>query len=206
MPWRQRWDSLRLFTPARYDSLDGMRFPAPALSFPTKDEMADYLEGYAARFKLPVRNGIRVDRISRRGSAYLVSAGDRRFEADEVVVAMSSYQTPKAPAFAGELDADIVQLHSSDYRNPAQLAAGTVLIVGAANSGAEIAKELARRGRKVVMAGSHPGEVPVPPRGILRAPCSPPHPVPDRVPPRADHEHADRPQGASEACCTRRSR
>ena len=160
IPGGKRWDSLRLFTPARYDSLDGMRFPAPAISFPTKDEMADYLESYAARFNLPVRNGIRVDRVSRRGSSYFVSAGDRRFEADEVVVAMSSYQTPKAPAFAEEIDADIVQIHSNDYRNPSQLAAGAVLVVGAANSGAEIAKELARRGRKVVMAGSPPGEVP----------------------------------------------
>src|ERR671936_178723 len=65
--WRKRWDSLRLFTPARYDGLAGMPFPAPADTFPTKDEMADYLEAYAARFELPVRNGVRVDRLSRQG-------------------------------------------------------------------------------------------------------------------------------------------
>jgi putative flavoprotein involved in K+ transport len=158
--WRKRWDSLRLFTPARYNSLDGMRFPAPPLSFPTKDEFADYLESYAARFKLPVRTGVRVDRVSRRGSGFLISAGDQRFEADEVVVAMSSYQTPTAPAFAKELDPAIEQIHSNAYRNPSQLASGPVLIVGAANSGAEIAKELMGLGRKVVMAGSPPGEVP----------------------------------------------
>jgi putative flavoprotein involved in K+ transport len=166
-PWRRRWDSLRLFTSARYDGLDGMRFPAPRFSFPTKDEMADYLEAYAARFKLPVRTGVRVDRVTRRGNGYLVSAGDLRFEADEVVVAMSSYQAAKAPAFAKGLDPAIVQLHSSDYRNPAQLGLGSVLVVGAGNSGAEIAMELARSGRKVRIAGAHPGEIPFRTNGFL---------------------------------------
>jgi putative flavoprotein involved in K+ transport len=163
-PWRKRWDSLRLFTPACYDSLDGMRFPAPRLSFPTKDEMADYLEAYAARFKLPIRHGVKVDRLERRGGFYVVSAGDRRFEADEVVVAMSSYQSATLPAFARELDPAIVQLQSSDYRNPSQLADGSVLVVGAGNSGADIALELAGRGQ-TWMSGQHPGEVPFRPDG-----------------------------------------
>ena len=74
-PWRTRWDSLRLFTPARYNGLPGWPFPAPAWSFPTKDEMADYLEAYAARFDLPVRTGVRVDRLSRKGDRYVVTAG-----------------------------------------------------------------------------------------------------------------------------------
>src|SRR5512143_4094506 len=86
--WRARWDSLRLFTPARFDGLAGMPFPAPADSFPTKDEMADYLEAYAARFRLPVRNGVRVDGLTRQGDRFLVTAGGRRYEADQVVVAM----------------------------------------------------------------------------------------------------------------------
>jgi len=166
-PWRRRWDSLRLFTPARYDGLDGMRFPAAGWSFPTKDEMADYLEAYALRFKLPVRSGIRVDRLVRQGSRFVLSAGSRRFEADEVVVAMSSYQTARTPDFAGALDRSIVQLHSSEYRNPSQLGEGSALLVGAANSGAEIAIELARRGHKVVMAGRNPGEVPFRTNGLL---------------------------------------
>src|SRR5688572_3808494 len=85
--WRQRWDSLRLFTPARFDGLAGMPFPAPPHSFPTKDEMADYLEAYASRFRLPVRTGVRVDRLTRRGDRYSISAGDQVFEADHVVVA-----------------------------------------------------------------------------------------------------------------------
>jgi putative flavoprotein involved in K+ transport len=158
--WRQRWDSLRLFTPARWDGLDGMRFPAPPRSFPTKDQMAGYLESYAARFELPVRSGIRVDSLTRRGTGYLVSAGDKRFEADHVVVAMATYQRPRVPPFADELDARIVQLHSSDYRNPSQLRHGGVLIVGAGNSGSEIALELARHGHPISTSGRDTGHIP----------------------------------------------
>jgi len=98
--WRNRWDSLRLFTPARFDGLDGMPFPAPAHSFPTKDEMADYLASYARRFDLPVRTGVRVDRLSRQGNRYVVTAGRQRFEAEQVVVAMARYQTSRVPRWA----------------------------------------------------------------------------------------------------------
>lgn len=142
--WRNRWDSLRLFTPARFNGLAGMRFPAPGHYFPTKGEMADFLESYAHRFELPVRLGVEVDRLSRQGDRFLVSAGDRRFETDNVVVAMANYQKPKVPDFAAELDRRIIQLHSSDYRNPSQLRAGAVLVVGAGNSGAEIATDVGR--------------------------------------------------------------
>lgn len=157
--WRQRWDSLRLFTPARYDGLAGMPFPAPAHSFPTKDEMADYLAAYAARFELPVRMGVKVDRLSRQGGRFVVTAGDRRFEADNVVVAMANYQQPRIPPFAHELDPGIVHLHSSKYRNPSQLREGGVLIVGAGNSGSEIALE-AVRGHPTWMSGRDTGHVP----------------------------------------------
>src|SRR6185436_329668 len=88
--WRKRWDSLRLFTPARYDGLIGLPFPAPPFSFPTKDEMADYLESYAKHFDLPVRTGIKVQRLWRDGDRYVVEAGDRRIEADHAVVAMAT--------------------------------------------------------------------------------------------------------------------
>jgi putative flavoprotein involved in K+ transport len=158
--WRQRWDSLRLFTPARFDSLDGMRFPAPPHSFPTKDEMADYLAAYAARFQLPVRTGVRVERLTREGDRYVLRAGNKRFEADHVVVAMASYQRPRVPRFAADLDPNIVQIHSADYRRPSQLPPGDVLVVGAANSGAEIAMDLTRAGRKVRVSGKAPGEIP----------------------------------------------
>jgi putative flavoprotein involved in K+ transport len=158
-PWRTRWDSLRLFTPARYDGLPGWPFPAPAWSFPTKDEVADYLEGYAARFDLPVRTGVRVDRLSREGDRYVVAAGKDRLEADHVVVAAGAYQRPRIPTFAAELDPGTLQLHSSEYRNPAQLQEGGVLVVGAANSGAEVALE-ASRDHRTWLSGRHPGQEP----------------------------------------------
>ena len=142
--WRERWDSLRLFTTGRLDGLDGMPFPAPGHRFPTKDEMAAYLEAYATRFRLPVRTGVRVTGLTRRGDRYLVSAGDLCFEADHVVVAMATYQEPRIPAFAAELAPEIRQLHSREYRRPGQLQPGGVLVVGAGNSGAEIALDISR--------------------------------------------------------------
>jgi putative flavoprotein involved in K+ transport len=157
--WRNRWDSLRLFTPARYDGLAGMPFPAPPHSFPTKDQMADYLEAYAARFDLPVRTGVRVDGLSRQGRRYIVTADARRFEAEHVVVAMAAYQLPKVPPFAPELDPGIVQLHSRDYRNATQLKDGGVLLVGAGNSGSEIAMEVSR-GHRTWMSGRDTGHIP----------------------------------------------
>lgn len=157
--WRKRWDSLRLFTPAKYDGLIGLPFPAAPFSFPTKDEMADYLESYATHFALPVRTGVKVERLSRDGARYIVDAGDRRYEADHVVVAMATYQAPRIPEFAPALDRGIVQLHSREYRNPGQLKSGDVLIVGAGNSGADIAMDVARSHR-TWLAGRHPGNVP----------------------------------------------
>jgi putative flavoprotein involved in K+ transport len=157
--WRNRWDSLRLFTPAKYDGLVGLPFPAPGFSFPTKDAMADYLEAYAKHFELPVRTGATVDRLSREGSLYVVKTGDRRFEANHVVVAMATYQRPRVPEFAGALDPGIVQLHSCEYRNPGQLRPGDVLIVGAGNSGADIALDVAPSHR-TWLSGRHPGNIP----------------------------------------------
>jgi putative flavoprotein involved in K+ transport len=157
--WRRRWDSLRLFTPAQYDGLIGLPFPAPPFTFPTKDEMADYLEAYAKHFDLPVRTAVRVERVWRDGTRYIVEAGPRRFDADHVVVAMATYQTPRLPDFAKDLDPAIVQLHSREYRNLSQLRKGDVLLVGAGNSGADIAIDVARSHR-VWLSGRHPGNVP----------------------------------------------
>jgi putative flavoprotein involved in K+ transport len=157
--WRNRWDSLRLFTPARYDGLAGMPFPAHPDSFPTKDEMADYLESYAAHFNLPIRTGVRVDHLTRQGSRYLVSAGNLRFQTNNVVVAMATFQEPRIPAFAGDLDPSIRQIHSIDYRSPAQLQDGGVLIVGAGNSGAEIGMEVVR-GHRTWLSGRDTGHIP----------------------------------------------
>jgi putative flavoprotein involved in K+ transport len=157
--WRKRWDSLRLFTAARFCGLDGMRFPGRGAYLPTKDEMADFLESYVRRFSLPVKSGARVDGISRSGDRYVVTAGARRFEARHVVIAAAGHQKAKVPGFATELDASIRQLHSSEYKNPTQLRKGSVLLVGAGNSGAELAMDL-RATHKVWLAGKIPGEIP----------------------------------------------
>src|SRR5882724_13073634 len=119
--WRTRtWNSLRLFTPARYDGLPGWPFPAPGWSYPTARETADYLEAYAARFDLPVRAGMSVDRVRKDGDRFVVECGERRFEAGHVVVATGFYGTPSVPGFAAELDPRIVQMHSSEDRAPSQ--------------------------------------------------------------------------------------
>jgi putative flavoprotein involved in K+ transport len=157
--WRNRWDSLRLFTPARYNALPGMAFPGPAHLFSSKDEVADYLEAYAAHFELPVRTGVRVDRLSRNGRGLVVEAGGRVFEAENVVVAMASYGAPRVPPFAHELDPGIVQLHSREYRSPSQLQEGSVAVVGVGNSGAEIAIEVVKE-HPTRLAGRETGHVP----------------------------------------------
>lgn len=157
--WRTRWDSLRLFTPRRYSGLAGMPFPGPPRAFPTKDEVADYIEAYAARFELPVRTDVRVDRLSRNGGGFVVAAGDRRFEADNVVVAMATHQVPWVPPFARELDPGVIQLHAGEYRNPSQLQGGGVLVVGVGNSGGEIALEVAS-GHQTWLSGKEAGHVP----------------------------------------------
>ena len=157
--WRRRWDSLVLFTPARFNGLPGLRFPAARDKFISKDEMADYLESYAARFELPVRGGMKVERLSRQGDRFVITTQHRTFLANNVVVAMASSQVPWRPAFAKDIDPSIVQLHSKEYRNRAQLQGGTVLVVGAGNSGADIAMEMVPD-RPTVMAGKEAGHVP----------------------------------------------
>jgi putative flavoprotein involved in K+ transport len=157
--WRRRWDSLRLFTPAKFTGLDGLPYGGPPNDFPTKDAFADYLERYARQFALPIRLGVRVDRVSRHGDGFLIVAGATRIEARNVVVAMANYQRPRLPAFAGELSPQIVQVHSYEYRRPEQLQPGGVLVVGAGNSGAEIALEAAAD-HPTWLAGPDVGHVP----------------------------------------------
>jgi putative flavoprotein involved in K+ transport len=171
--WRRRFDSLRLYTPKRYDGLPGKRWAGDRWACPTKDEMADYLEAYAREFALPVRTGVAVDRLFRDGGRFVVSAGAERFVADHVIIASGTWQTPVTPPFADDLDPRIVQLHSDEYRNPSQLAPGPVLAVGASHSGADIAYEVARHGHPTTLVGPTRGEVPFdiegrPARVILR--------------------------------------
>lgn len=161
--WRRRWDSLRLYSPAFRDGLPGMPFPAPRPTYPTKDEMGDYLEAYAKRFDLPVRSATAVEALTREGSGYVAHTADERFEADTVVVATGVFHKPYTPEFASELDPSITQLHSSDYRNLSQLQEGPVLVVGAAHSGSDIAFEAsASASHDVTLVGTDTGQIPVP--------------------------------------------
>jgi putative flavoprotein involved in K+ transport len=163
--WRNRWDSLRLFTPNRLNHLPGMPFPGYHWGFPSKNEMADYLESYARKFDLRVETGVRVESLTREGDRFVATSGGRRFEADNVVVAMSSWQRPRVPDFTAELDPRIVQFHVAEYKNPGQLHEGDVLVVGAGNSGAEVAIELARTHR-VLLSGAGNGAVPFRPESV----------------------------------------
>jgi putative flavoprotein involved in K+ transport len=143
--WRNRWDSLRLFTPRRVCALPGLKFAGQQSIAPLKDEMADYLERYAAHHELPVRHNVRVLRLSKSGEQFQISTTAGELTADNVIVASGSYGDAKVPAFARELDDHVVQLHSSAYRNPGQLQPGGVLLVGAGNSGADIALDVVGR-------------------------------------------------------------
>lgn len=159
--WRHRWDSLRLFTPAGFSRLPGLRFPGPAATAPTKDEMADYLDAYARHFAVPVELATTVESVDQDGDHLLVTATDgRRWRARDVVLATGAHSRPHRPGFADELDPAIVQLHSRDYRRPTQLPAGPVLVIGAGNSGAEIAADLAAGGREVRLSGRDVGHIP----------------------------------------------
>jgi putative flavoprotein involved in K+ transport len=161
--WRQQWDSLRLYSPAQYDGLPGMPFPADAWSFPGKDAVADYLEAYARHFKLPVRLGVRVDRLAAAedGDGFVVSTDMGPLRCDNVVVATGTFgRSPNIPAFAEDLDPSILQLHSSEYRRPGQLRDGPTLVVGASHSGCDIAYEVGAT-RPTTLVGRDCGQIPV---------------------------------------------
>jgi putative flavoprotein involved in K+ transport len=141
--WRRRWDSLELFSAAAYSALPGLRFPGDPAHFPGKDEVADYLEAYARAFQLPVTLDTRVRSLDRAADGYRLDTTRGTYQAGQVIVATGAYQRPVVPELAAALREEVVQLHSAAYRNPAQLPAGQVLVVGSANSGVGIAEDLA---------------------------------------------------------------
>ncbi len=160
--WRRRYDSLRLFSPARWDGLPGRSFPAPGWSSPTGRQMADFVETYAAWFKLPVRTGTDVRRLERAEDGrddFIAHTNSGRFRARQVIVATGAFTVPKIPEIAADLDPAIRQLHSSEYRNPSQLGDGPVLVVGLGHSGADIAFEVAGT-RRTIVSGKPHGELP----------------------------------------------
>jgi putative flavoprotein involved in K+ transport len=159
--WRQHYDSLRLYTPVKYDSLPGLQFPGDPWSYPSKDDVADYLETYALHFDLPIRMSTCVDRLEQSGHRFVATVGDDEIECANVVIATGTFgRTPYVPAFASDLDPGIRQLHSSEYKRPEQLADGPVLVVGASHSGCDIAYELATE-RPTILAGRDCGQIPV---------------------------------------------
>jgi putative flavoprotein involved in K+ transport len=158
--WRRRWDSLTLFTVARYSSLPGLDFPGDPEHFPGKDEVADYLRDYARTFDLPIRLERRATRLVREDGRLRVEAGGQAFEADNAIVSTGAYQQPHVPDVSEGLADEVTQLHSSDYRNPDQLPDGDVLVVGAANSGAQIAEELSASRHVSLAVGTKPPRLP----------------------------------------------
>jgi putative flavoprotein involved in K+ transport len=163
--WRSRWDSLRLFTPARYAGLPGLPFPGPPDAYPGKDQVADYLVEYAAAFDLPVRVDTAVTRLRKAADVFTLTTSAGLLQARQVVVATGPFQTPSVPPVAAELSADVVQLHSSAYRNPDQLPTGDVVVVGAGNSGFQIAAELATHREVVLSIGACNAAIPQRPLG-----------------------------------------
>lgn len=158
--WHHRWDSLTLFTPSMRSNLPGFA-PHHGYEFLTSSELIAYLEEYVRRFSLPVRLGVHVDGLFREEDGrFRVTSGDQAFLAVNVILATGVHRVPRLPSFAADLADDIVQLHSSDYRNPGQLAPGPVLVVGAGNSGVEIGIEAART-HQVLLSGRAVGEIPI---------------------------------------------
>src|SRR6266508_3434078 len=158
--WRERWDSLTLFTPRRYSSLPELSFPGDPDGYPTRDEVIDYLERYAEAFELPVelRSGVR--RLSRENGRFVLELGERTITADQVVVATGPFQTPYVPELADELDSDVWQVHSTGYRRPTDVPRGTVLVVGGGNTGFQIAKELSATHNVILSVGSRQRPLP----------------------------------------------
>ena len=164
--WRARWDSLKLFTPARYSSLPGLPFPGDPDSYPSRDDVASYLTEYARQFALPVVLGSRVRAIRPAEGRYLLEVNGRTYRADQVVIATGPFQVPFMPTIAGDLGHDVFQIHSTRYRAPQDLPDGPVLVVGGGNTGFQIAEELSAAREVHLSIGSR--QTPLPQRVLSR--------------------------------------
>jgi putative flavoprotein involved in K+ transport len=164
--WRSRWDSLRLFTSRRYDALPGMEFPGDPDSYPSRDEVIDYLASYAARFGLPLQLNTPVKSLKRADGRFVLDVGNRDIEADNVVIATGPFQAAALPPFAGSLAPDVFQIHSTGYRNTGEVPPGRVLVVGGGNTGYQIAAELSASHRVQLSVGTR--QTPLPQRILGR--------------------------------------
>jgi putative flavoprotein involved in K+ transport len=162
--WRRRWDSLKLFTAAQYDNLPGMAFPAPHDSYPGKDHVADFLQAYAAEFQLPVALDTKVTSL-RHDDLYEAETNQGLIQAHNVVVATGPFQCPFIPPMANDMDPGLFQIHSIDYRRPENIPSGRVLVVGAANTGCQIALELSATHQVEISVGKHLPTIPQRPLG-----------------------------------------
>ena len=164
--WRQRWDSLRLFTPARYNSLPELPFPGEPHRYPGRDDVVAYLKEYARHFDLPVELDSPVRAIRRDTDGYRIELDDRTYASEQVIVATGPFQVPHVPAIAERLDSGVFQQHSSAYRRPDEIPEGRVLVVGGGNTGFQIAEELAASRQTHLSIGSR--QTPLPQRFLGR--------------------------------------
>ena len=164
--WRERWDSLKLFTPARYDALPGLAFPGDPDRYPTRDEVVTYLADYARHFDLPVELNSRVNAIRSVDDGYVVELDERTYTAEQVIVATGPFQVPFVPPVAEQLGDGVVQMHSTAYRSPQSVPEGRVLVVGGGNTGFQIAEELAAARQVHLSIGSR--QTPLPQRILGR--------------------------------------
>jgi putative flavoprotein involved in K+ transport len=158
--WRERWESLTLFTPRRYSGLPGIPFPGDPDGYPIRDEVIAYLEEYAERFELPVQEHAPVRRLTNEGGRFVLEIDGKTITADQVVVATGPFQTPYVPEVADRLSPGVFQTHATGYRHPADIPEGTVVVVGGGNTGFQIAKELSSTHRVVLAVGSRQKPLP----------------------------------------------
>ena len=164
--WRERWDSLTLFTPRRYSALPGLHFQGDRDGYPSRDEVIAYLEEYARTFDLPLELNSRVRRLAKENGSFVLDIDGRTVRADQVVVATGPFQTPFVPEIADRLDAQVWQVHSTSYRRPSDVPEGIVLVVGGGNTGFQIAKELSATHKVLLSVGSK--QKPLPQRIVGR--------------------------------------
>jgi putative flavoprotein involved in K+ transport len=158
--WRQRWDTLKLFTPRPFAALPGMKLPKSYSYYPSKNEFADYFDLYAKTFNLPIKHGSRVTKLEKKNGAYIAHTKDEIIYATQVIIASGPFQNPLIPRCADKLLAEILQLHSSQYKNLSQVPNGDVLIVGGGNSGAQLAIELSQEHRVTIATSGYPWFLP----------------------------------------------
>jgi putative flavoprotein involved in K+ transport len=164
--WRERWESLTLFTPRRYNSLPGLPFSGDPDGYPNRDEVIAYLERYAETFDLPIELNSEVRKLRRKDGTFELEIDGCTIEAEQVVVATGPFQRPYIPEVARDLAPEVFQTHATGYRNPGDVAEGTVLVVGGGNTGFQIAEELAATHRVVLSVGSR--QMPLPQRLLGR--------------------------------------